>query len=256
MAGILNFVVTGQIRCGASVIQTSVNSHHKAVCHADLLHPESKLRKELHESYFGEQVVGDIPDWCSPLLISPEQYMTTRIFDNPKFGEQAVGLKVLYPEMRLYELWDYFEDWGRVGDFCLIHITRNPLACYVSMKQAEKSGVWHCDVNRGTAVVPPPVYIEVEELTWFCRWHVAAQNKIRTLFKDRLEITYKELFLNYKHVMSEVFKFLELPAYPDVAPSVRRLKNRGIRDRVMNYTEARLDSPSEIRPFFDAPDLF
>lgn len=256
MAGILNFVVTGQVRCGASVIQSSVNSHPKAVCHTDLLHPEAKQRKEAHEGYFGEQAIGDIPDWWSPLLISPEQYLTTRVFDKPKFGEQAIGLKLLYPEMRRHELWDYFENWCRVGDFCLIHVTRNPLACYVSMKQAEKSGVWHCDVNQGTTVVPPPVYVEVEELIWFCRWHAASQNKVRAIFKDRLEITYKELFLNYRHVMTEVFRFLELDAYPAVTPGVRRLKNRGIRDRVLNYTEARLDSPADIKPFFDAPDLF
>jgi hypothetical protein len=252
----LNFVVTGQVRCGGSVVQTSVTSHPSATCHVDLLHEDLIRRKKNHEDYFGESTNPDAPDWCCPGAMSAEQYLTTRVFDHNKFDELAVGTKLLYSHLSGHDLWEYFNHWCRKGDFCVIHVKRNPVACYVSLKQAQKSGVWHEDINRdGNHVQPRPIEANVKELTEFVRWHQAYEAKVNSMCDDRLEIEYRELFLNYHTVMAEVFDFLSLDRFPDVVPGVRRLKNRNIQARMSNFNTTRLAVPYDVREFFDN-DLF
>jgi LPS sulfotransferase NodH len=253
---VLNFIVTGQVRCGAAVIESSVASHPQAWCHGELLGQDIEQRKEAHEAYFGENEDADIPDYCYPQLISPEQYLTTRIFDNAIYGEQAVGVKILYDDMLGHQLWEYFQDWCRMGDFCVIHIKRNPVACYVSLKQAQQSGVWSQSINdRHKLARPRPVNVDVEELTRFVRNHAMCEAKVTRTCDDRLEIDYKELFLNYPGVMAGVFDFLSLPPFPEAKPKIRRLKNRNIRDRISNFSVVERTVPHDVRLYFE-DDLF
>ena len=222
------------------------------MCHADLLHEDQRRRRLNHESYFGPSNNPEVPDWCHPQLISPEQYLTTRVFDKNPFGEHAIGVKLLYSHLRINDLWEYFQDWCRKGDFCVIHVKRNPVACFVSLKQAQQTGVWHQDVNRREKIaVPRPVDVKVEELVDFVRWHQAYEAKVDAMCDDRLEINYQELFLNYHDVMAGVFDFLQLAPFPDVSPGVRRLKNRNIQDRMANFHWTRLAVPHDVRQFFD-----
>ena len=103
---VLNFIVTGQLRCGASVIQTSITSHPKAVCHGDLLHSDEAVRRAAHEAYFDRCESERITEWCCPQLtdLSPEQYLTSRIFDRPRYDEQAIGMRMLYPHLQHFDM--------------------------------------------------------------------------------------------------------------------------------------------------------
>ena len=94
---VLNFIVTGQVRCGASAIQQSVNRHTRAVCHADVMHPDNAIRRAAHEEYFGPS--GNTPDWLVDGHISGEQYLTNKSFDKTVLEENVVGGKVLYPHI-------------------------------------------------------------------------------------------------------------------------------------------------------------
>ena len=256
---VLNFVVTGQIRCGASVIQTSIQTHPKAVCHGDLLHTNESLRRAAHEAYFGVSESERIVEWCAPRLtdLSPEQYLTSRIFDHPRYDEQVVGTRLLYPHLQAFDMWDFCRAQCLRGDFCLIHVTRNPLACYISMKQAEQTGVYQQRIDDRTIVeTPQPVNVDIGELTAFCREHAAQERKIREHCDDRLEIEYRDLIVDYNRVIATVFDYLDLPAFPKACPGVRRLKNRSIPDRLFDFHDARAKVPADVREFFDADDLF
>lgn len=253
---VLNFIVTGQTRCGAAVIQSSVSSHPQAICHGDLLGKDIEARKEAHEAYFGDAGTEEHPDYCYPQLVSPEQYLTTRIFDNPRYGERAVGVKILYDDMLTHQLWEYFQDWCRAGDFCVVHVQRNPVACYVSLKQAQQSGVWQQSINdRHQFIQQRPVSVDIAELVEFVRHHKMCEMKVTSVCDDRLEIEYKELFLNYHEVMAGVFEFLSLPPFPEARPSIRRLKNRNIRDRISNFEMLKRQVPYELREYLE-DDLF
>ena len=252
----LNFVITGQRRCGANILHTSINCHPDAVCHGDLLHPDFSVRRSAHEDYFGP-TPEDVPGWCDPKIISPEQYLTTRVFDHAVRGEKAIGIRAMYQQLSDNTLWEYCSDRCREGDFTVIHVHRNPLACYVSIKQAEQTGQWSASVHDCLNLeTPPSISIDMVELQEFCRQHEANEARMRALFDDRLELDYRELFINYRHVMEEVFKFLELPPHPGVSPGTRRLKNRSIRERIFNFDTAQKQAPYDVKPYFNAPDLF
>lgn len=254
---VLNFVVTGQCRCGASVIQTSVQAHSQATCHADLLHQDEDVRRELHEGYFGTSRATDFPEYYVPGMTNPERYLTSRVFDNPLQGERVIGVKLLYPQLVACDLWEYLHERSLEGDFTVIHVLRNPVACYVSWKQAEQTGVFQQSINdQQSFECPLPVDLDPLALTEFVRWHEAHEERIRRYVDDRLEIRYQELFLDYHNVMSHVFRFLELPPFSDVTPGVRRLKNRNMRERIANFYTVRLSVPADVRAYFDAEDLF
>lgn len=255
---VLNCMVVGQLRAGTSVLQTSINMHSKAMCHGDVLHPDLAVRRKLYEDYFGPDPSEDTPGWyVLGGLVSPEQYLTARIFDHPLYQEQVIGATVPYPRLHEHVLWEYCHERCLEGDFCVIHVRRNPIACYVSLMQAEQTGVWSQLINDRTVIESPhPVRLDPRELTTFCRWHAAHEGKIAMLCDDRLEINYLELITNYPKVMEGVFAYLELSPLPGVRPGVRRLKNRSLRDRVLNFEAARREVPSDVRMFFDADDLF
>lgn len=255
---ILNFVVTGEVRSGASVVQTSVHSHPEATCHGDLLHPAPEMRREVHEAYFGRQHSEEEPGgFFVKHLISAEQYLETVVFDNAMHGEDVIGVKIDYAAMRCFEMWDYMHEKGNVGDFCCVHVRRNPVACYISLKQAKQTGLWYRDINDKTHYTyPTAVDIKPRELEMFVNMQLASETSLSRACEDRLEITYKELFLNYHEVMDGVFEFLELPPFPDVSPGVRRLKNRNMLDRVGNLDLVINQLTPEVRELLDGDDLF
>jgi len=256
---ILNCVVTGQVRCGAAVVQSSVHSHPDATCHPDLLHADEKTRQANHECYFGKRRDPEEPNsyFGSSCEVSAEQYLNTVVLDNPCHGERVIGVKVLYPELHKHQLWEFLHERGNVGGFCCIHIYRNPVACFVSLCQARQSGVWHQDVNdRGTYDCPPPVDVSLRDLTRFVDWQLANETRLRAACEDRLEITYKELFLNYREVMDGVFDFLELSSFADVSAGFRRLKNRNMNDRIINLAALKREATGDVLALLEGDDLF
>lgn len=256
---ILNFVLSGQLRCGASVVQTSIDAHPAAKCHVNLLHRDDRIRRKSHEEYFGEPPNPKTPDWCAlgTDQANPESYLTTRVFARPKYHEQAVGVQLLYSDLDSNHLWEFLQEQCRDGSFCLIHVIRNPLACFVSKRQAECTGVWRQNVNdTKTLLTPWPVELDLDYLVPFVRWHEAHRERVSACCDDRLEIRYQELFLDYRGVMAQVFSFLDLSPFPQVASGVKRLKNRRMQDRISNFDEARRRSPSDVRAYFDSADLF
>lgn len=261
----LNLIITGQSRCGASVLQTALDRCAAVACHAELLHPSERTRKQFHENYFGPSPEG-VDLHFKPEDLSAEQYLNERVFDRPGHGETVVGVKLPYPHLERWKLWEYLHDRCQDGDFATLHLRRNPLACYVSAKQAEQTGVWYQFLGDELDYQPDPIDIDPKEFTDFCREHLAHEARLRQMVDDRLDIEYQELFLNYDFVMRGVFAYLGVggccgqtgPHLPcdRVRPAVRRLRNRNIRDRVLNFTSARARVPRDVRLYFDSPDLF
>lgn len=256
---LLNFIVIGEVRSGTSIVQSSLCNRAGVICHANLMHPEEKIRKSAHEAYFGlSKNSCDVPEWFVEQEISPWQYINHTILDNPKRGETAIGFRLMYPEIHKWELFDLFEMRCREGDFCLIHLLRNPIACFVSLKQAQRSGIWSCDLKDTYELrCPGPIFINPDELVSFCRTHLSIRSKIRASCNDCLEISYRDLFINYQSIMYKVFDFLELPENEEPAvPSCRRLRNRLLRKRITNLDNVWKDLPSDIQQLFNAEDLF
>lgn len=251
----LNFVVTGEIRSGTSVVQTALDAHSCVVCHGNLLHSDENVCRAAHESYFGPGSASPADarvDWFTADT-NAYQYLTHSVFDRALRGESACGVRILYDRVRALDLFDLLDDRCREGDFCLIHVRRNPAACYVSLRQALASGVWSLPrAGRPRQTVPPsPVLLDSREMTEFVRESLATAVKIARACSDVLEVKYEDLVFDYRATMTAVLDFLEVPVVPLPLPAHRRLPNRIMSDRVVGLADLTRRLPSDVRSLLE-----
>jgi hypothetical protein len=245
----LNFIVAGNHHSGYGLLQAALSAHPLIICHGDVLHTDDRVRRQFHEEYFGQ--AGKVADHFVPTSISLEQYLSNKIFDNTLHDERAVGVKVDYRSMLHYDLWEYLDHKSRAGDFCILHVVRNPVACYVSMRQrAVQNG------QIAQSMTFRPVYIEPESLITFVREHEAARCKIDRLCTDRAVIPYHELILDFRRVLERVFDFLELKFSPACLPNQKRVHRKEIKTRVANWTQLKHTVPADVKEFMTCPSLF
>lgn len=274
----LNVVITGQICCGDQYLTAALSDHPKITCHSVLLDADDSVRRYYHELYFGDSV--NTPDWLVEGHISGEQYLTNKIFDNALKGESVIGVSVLYPHLYARDLWDYFSNWCRVGDFCLVHMKRNPVCCFASLKMWERDGNTLdspavTKFNRGYADVVGhpstfpggfpsrsvvPVQVDPDELYAFVRMQIAAEMKVATMCEDRLEFSYEELIQGFEGLSPHLFEFLGLGPVPRrmVQKWVKRFKvrqGRPLKGVIANWRSLCANAPSDIQPYLDPEAL-
>lgn len=245
----MNFVVAGNYHSGYGLLQAALSAHPSVVCHGDVLHTEDKIRRIEHESYFGDS--GRVPDWYVPTHLSAEQYLNNKIFDNTLHEERAVGVKINYCNFVQHDLWDYVDQKCRQGDFYLVHVVRNPIACYVAWKQAQgNNGL------LGPAVRSHTVFVEPQELTQFVREHEAVKLKIDRLCSSRAVILYHEMLLDFRGTLEKLLPWMELPFSSACVINQARVKRRDIRSRVSNWSQLKTALPRDVLAYLEDPTLF
>lgn len=250
---VLNFIVAGQARSGTAVVQSAIANAAGAVCHANLFHEDKRVRKACHESYFGES---KMPEFFIPDMESPHRYLAHSVFDRNKHNEHAVGARIPYEPLERLDLFDFIHERYVEGDFCVVHVVRNPVSCYISLKQAETTKVWQRSLNdKPDSYIPQSVHVNVPEMVAFVRRHEAVQTRLRVACPDAMLVTYKEVLYEFQKTMRAVFDFLELKANRQAVPGSRRLRNRSMRERISNFDYVRASVPHDVRQFMDADDL-
>jgi hypothetical protein len=245
----LNFMVAGNNHSGYGLLQSALAAHPSIICHGDILHEDDKVRRKEHEAYFGPS--GKVADHFVPTHLSLEQYLNNKIFDNTLYGEKAVGVKINYRSMLQYDLWEYIDQKYRCGDFCILHVVRNPVACYISWKQRQGH-----EGLAAQAAVNAPMYVDPCDLTAFVRDHVSAMLKINKLCPDRVVVPYHELLLNFRQILERIFEFIELDFNPVCIPNRRRVHHKDIKARIANWFQVREAVPPDVLEFVDCPSLF
>lgn len=245
----LNFMVAGNVHSGYGLLQAALAAHPSIVCHGDVLHEDDKIRKREHEAYFGP--CGKVADHFVPTHLSLEQYLNNKIFDNTLHNEKAVGVKIGYKNMLQYDLWEYIDQKYRCGDFCILHVMRNPVACFASWKQ--RQGL---DGLASQLATTKPIYLDPAELTAFVRDHVSAMMKINRLCPDRVVVPYHELLLNFRNVLERIFTFLEIPFSPACIPNRQKVWRKDVKARIANWIQVRENVPPDVLAFVDCPSLF
>jgi|TARA_R110000824_G_scaffold31783_1_gene103086 hypothetical protein len=238
---VLNFVITGPPKCGTSALQTALATHPRVVCHAELLAESNAVRRSHHEEYFGPS--GNTPDWLVTGHISGEQYLTNKIFDNPLSGESFIGVTVLYPHIHAYDLWDYLTCWCQGGDFCLVQVKRNPVACFIALENERR-------MASGLAY-----RLDINELISFVRMQLATDAKVARLCGDRLEINYSELVNSHAQVVSGVFDFIGVPPGGRGKPGAPAGSYRDFERVPAHWQYLREKVPSDVQQYFD-PEEF
>lgn len=240
----LNFVIVGEQRSGASVLRNGLNDLAEVICHVGLLDESRSARLQAHQSYFDNDVA-----FASQIdTDSPYRYLNHQVFDNPQRGETRIGVHLPYERVRRWELDDLFHERYLEGDFCLLHVVRNPLACFVSQRQAEQSGIWEQPAAHSRRKIPQDaVQIEPAELIRFVRHNEAVRTRLRRAVPDLMEIDYEDLAYNYAATMRSVMEFLELEPRRQLRPSrSRRLHSESLRNRVRNWFVLERELPPDV----------
>jgi hypothetical protein len=267
---VLNFLVVGGVRCGSAALASALCGLPRTVCHVNLFHHQDDVRRESHAAYF------DIPETyrpgtdLAPWFVAerdPERghpeagnlyhYLNSTVFDQPKYGEARIGVRLDYPMLRRWQLHDALEERWRAGDFCLVHVVRNPVACWVSLEQARRTGAWgEAAGDPRPARRPLSLRLELDALVDYVRLHLAESLRLGQYVRDKLDIAYADLMMNFEATIRRVARFLEAPPVTaSPAPRFRQQYNKALRQRVCNWDTLRAQAPSDVRRCMDAEDL-
>lgn len=256
-----NFVVVGQVRSGTAALAGSLAGLPGTHCHVGLLDRSERTRKHATRAYFGltyeEEVETIDPVWYTPGKTNPYHYLRAQVFDQPRRGEARIGVRMDYAFVAAAQVHDTIEEMYRLGDFCLVHVRRNPVACYVSLKQAEQSGQWGRMANTADdGMIPSPVRVIPSELTDFVRAHYAEEARIKAACPDAIVVEHRDLCLDYEWQVRRVAAYVEAPCDAVPRPHCRRLRNRVLPLRISNYDDLLRAVPSDVRVALTAPDLY
>lgn len=217
----LVFLLVGPRRGGGAAVQTALDRHPKLMCAGDTLASQGYLNREEHERYFGPwEDVFDETDGQPRLNV--ERYLDQFLFNFPT-SAHGLGIRLTYEQLAEYDLWDYWERRGREVGFCLLHITRNPLATFLSQRRAQQTGVWRC--QNGDA---PPRYPwstncdwSAEEVVDHVRQQDSWQARVERLCRDQLKIPYSSV-VNFPEARHRLCEFMELPIHK-IQPTTKPL---------------------------------
>ncbi len=252
-----NFVVVGQQRSGTAPLASSLCGLPGTHVHVGLLDRDPAVRRDAAERYFGGDFDDGNPPWFEAGVTNPYHYLLGQVFDQPRRGEARIGVRLDYGFSARYQIHDTIEEMYRQGDFCVVHVHRNPVACFISLKQAEQSGGWGRAANARTdGVTPTPIRIEPRELTDFVRGHYAEQGRVRNACRDAIDVTYRDLCLDYERQVRRVAAYVEASCPKVALPCVKRMRNRAMPDRVYNFADVAKQVPSDVRAAMLAKDLY
>lgn len=245
----LNFVLTGNVRAGTFPLHSLIASLPSVACHANLLHADERIRTHEWQTYFGHTV-----PLYTPQTISMSEYLDCFVFDNPRRNETKVGVRIPYSQLLDNELFSYLHGKTLEGDFCVLHIHRNPLACLISLMQAQQSGIWLA--RQKITEIPKSVYLEPELVTKFVRDSETARLKLLDSCDDILTFEYLDFFAYPDRVSRAVSAFLDLPAGSPGASLIRRLRNTVLEQRLNNFHAVLRSVPPDVRSIIESSPLF
>jgi hypothetical protein len=245
----LNFMIVGSPYAGCNWLQEALAAHPRIVCHGDILSPDESARKSSHEKYFG--ISGKTPDWFADGTISAEQYLNNKIFDNALHNENAIGVKAAYGHLKRFDLWDYVENRCRQGDFCLVHVVRNPIACFVAYKQQSNRLAELGVASHDLAVETTP-----RELADFVRDQLADEIKVNRLSADRAVIPYHELILDFRSAVTHVFGYLNTEFHSVCLANRQRVRQLDARSLIVDLDQIVKKLPPDIVDQLKQPALF
>lgn len=229
----LNFLLTGNDVASLNFVRERLNRCNKLFCHGQVLHANHQIRSQAHCTYLGNEVAKDgelvfKPYGCSPGPVagqwqsddpqqSPDKYLAHAIFDNAMHGETHIGVQILYADLLRLDLWDFINMRSREGDFCVIEVTRNPVAALADRELQDKS----------------VVYLEAGHVVAACDSSHTAQSRLHAAASDRASVDFRELLDSPEEVMRELAEYLVVRYSADSPGEPLRWQNP--RPRIANW---------------------
>jgi len=121
---------------------------------------------------------------------------------------------------------------GRIN--CINLIRKNTLHRFVSLKVAEKSGIWHTNIKRST---PTVIHVDVNNLLEFINHSSNVNDKIQQLFKNSYTLYYEDLIRDPKTSIINLAKWYNMYIGVFENPYTKPTNPFKMTDVISNYTE-------------------
>lgn len=220
-SNILNCIAVSGSPTALSMLCDSLDELPDVCCHRGLLDKDHAVRRENHEKYFGESQ--KLVDWCDNYEISAEQYLANKVFDRALHNERVIIAGMLYTDIQDADLWEFIASRSRIGDFCLIHLERNPLACYA-------------DQQKFTYRIFSQLQEHSHKLKPYVHDHCRLRDKLNSICRDRVTFSFREFLLDYRRTCRRICRYLGLPQTPEY-PAVPNITGRFVQ-RSLEIAEA------------------
>lgn len=220
---VTHFVILTHPRSGSTMIATALGSHKRVTMYHEIFNDDQETRKK---------------DFPADLRVYDSEADTMRIFRRKRYyrdgecgekflreavfyprwvpGPLAVGFKLFYehassPKAR--RAWDYIDNHEQIR---IIHLLRaDPLQSWISLKTAERTGIWALDRNQRTSEGRIDPFVgSVESCVNFVQDILRCRASTRDRFRKHrtFEIMYeRDLCQNYTQSMAMVQRFLKIP---------------------------------------------
>ena len=215
----LNFLLVGVRGSGVRVLSDTINLHPDVHCfRSGLLDLDPRIRAEEMNRVFGRFI--DLQ------LVSPEILLEHWIMQGLGIERDAIGIALYYDQMEQFGLWDWCSAMTNMGDFCVLQLCRNPLACLVSATQTpSRDGL------------PTPVHVQPGQAAQWCAKVLECEARLRRCCPDRAEIEHVEFVLDPIGTMRKICWFLERDYEYVVKPRTVRPPNWELSRRISNFSE-------------------
>jgi LPS sulfotransferase NodH len=242
------FVVLAPDRSGSSVVVNALDALPGVRCPLNLFHDSVELREKSHKDRFPANA-----NWqgaWNPQELSLDKYLNHVVFAQQP-GVEATGCRLGYASIERY---DFLAEVQRLqrhkNGIRILHLVRNPVECWLSVELAKRTGRWEAPAIQAQKPCFMKGFPDPEELTQYCRWHIAWNRRIADLGRnnnDVLCIAYEALKNDYVATMRRVMKFLGLPGRPAKPRTAKLRHDLPFRERIARIDDLMRQVPSDIQ---------
>ncbi len=228
----IRFIILSNPRSGTNFLQGLLDEHPQISCLGEVFHRNFDFHGLLPPGTLSTAV--DLQPWYRARDEDPQGLLEQHVWSGKPPGTLAAGFRIFPPQ---FQICDQFPLRYLPGlpDLKVIQLWReNELARYLSLKQAEATGLW--TESRPTRAPPLPLEVDPRRFLHQSRWVESQFRKIAQLFPDErvFRISYETLAKGWQVEIPRLFDFLGLPHRP-VAPRLHVQARYRARAVVLNY---------------------
>lgn len=224
------FMVLSYKRSGSTMLTSALKKHSRAHCFGEVFNRAHAMAWT--EGY------DNTNSWLNAIRNHrPEQFLSQFIFRGYAPTVDAVGFKIFPEHAQDARFRATFDELLADPDVKVIHLVRqNKLAMYLSLVQAQRSGVWA--VSRGDTAQPSAVTIDPTQ----CAQGFSALEAEEDFFRERLAsrdhfaVSYEQLVQDPDTYFGGIQQHLGLPVEP-MQRATGRQRTVPLRDAIANFAE-------------------
>ncbi len=228
------FIILTHQRSGSTLLSNAINDMNWAVCGGEILHKRPGHRKLHYKRLFNSKTMHPITVNPHSSLYKPhflDYYFYDYFWALPAAARpHAAGFKFFINHIEDIDISDHIANDPTIK---IIRLKReNPIYSLVSFLAADKTNNWFNDTQLGTVQVSSQQVIEANDA-------LKKQDEFVDKYRDTHEIlnlTYKDLCLDYEKSILKVSAFLKLP-HEVPEQSLKKQDKRLLQNKIRNYNQ-------------------